>query len=304
MQFAEPDVAPPRVPTTASAAVSKRKAGSAVAHFPGGGVLLTLSSTDDDSSDDSDLEILAFVPRAKPRLPLPPSSASPAASATSGAKRPFEMIVAAASSSAALHGHIPKKRRKKKTTIGNKQPTEAAASSPPVDSGSDVDYKHALYRIKHDKGAAAPANLTPFDPLLHVPQEELESLTSDWSGVRHVVLLDLDNWLGYFKSMPYAFLNDVYLWVFYGKKTVPRIPRASAPFLHLRALHHIQFTPCGERPDAADFALCFKVGELHQLCDKSIHFTLYSGDRGFDELLRHIHGRRVQRVDLHQAGDG
>jgi hypothetical protein len=59
---------------------------------------------------------------------------------------------------------------------------------------------------------------------------------------------------------------------------------------------------CGERPDAADFALMLKLGELNQLCAKEIPFTLFSGDRGFDETLLHIHDRRVQRVDPHLAG--
>lgn len=59
---------------------------------------------------------------------------------------------------------------------------------------------------------------------------------------------------------------------------------------------------CGERPDAADFALMLKLGELNQLCAKSIPFTLFSGDRGFDETLVHIPDRRIQRVDPHSTG--
>jgi hypothetical protein len=90
--------------------------------------------------------------------------------------------------------------------------------------------------------------------------------------------------------------------VFHGSRTVPRILRGNVPFEHLRSLKHIQFTQCGERPDAADFALMLKLGELNQLCAKDIPFTLFSGDRGFDETLRHIQGRVVQRVDPHQQG--
>lgn len=37
---------------------------------------------------------------------------------------------------------------------------------------------------------------------------------------------------------------------------------------------------CGTRPDAADFALMLKLGELNQLCAKDIPFTLFSGDKG------------------------
>lgn len=59
---------------------------------------------------------------------------------------------------------------------------------------------------------------------------------------------------------------------------------------------------CGERPDAADFALVLKLGELNQLCAKDIPFTLFSGDRGFDETLVHIHDRRIQRIDPHNSG--
>lgn len=45
-----------------------------------------------------------------------------------------------------------------------------------------------------------------------------------------------------------------------------------------------------------------KLGELNQLCEKSIPFTLFSGDRGFDESLLHIPDRRIQRIDPHHSG--
>ena len=73
------------------------------------------------------------------------------------------------------------------------------------------------------------------------------------------------------------------------------------------AVYVSRFSPsisssCGERPDAADFALVLKLGELNQLCAKDIPFTLFSGDRGFDETLVHIHDRRIQRIDPHHSG--
>jgi hypothetical protein len=68
------------------------------------------------------------------------------------------------------------------------------------------------------------------------------------------------------------------------------------------SLSPVYFSSCGERPDAADFALVLKLGELNQLCAKDIPFTLFSGDRGFDETLVHIHDRRIQRIDPHHSG--
>jgi hypothetical protein len=69
----------------------------------------------------------------------------------------------------------------------------------------------------------------------------------------------------------------------------------------LLSLHRVQFTSCGTRADAADFALCLTVGRLDAAVARSVPFTLFSGDRGFDEVLSHLGDRPVMRLDPHHV---
>jgi len=243
--------------------------------------------------------------------PDPAAVAPPPAAALAGKKRPHGHVAGAGSVLAPSTKKQKKAERKRlqllqhqnrlmeqQLGVGSAAAAAAAAAGPAVNA---LGPRGARYYSKHEK-PLPPSDSTPYSLDTHFSPSELWSLSSDWSGVRHVVLLDLDNWVGFFRRLPWCFADDVYLWVFHGKNTTPKIERTCKPFLHLKEKQHIQFTRCGERPDAADFALCLKLGELNQLCAKDIPFTLFSGDRGFDEMLLHIPDRRVQRIDPHHSG--
>jgi hypothetical protein len=73
--------------------------------------------------------------------------------------------------------------------------------------------RNAKYYSKHQKPLPVPdSSSLPFSLSTHFAPSDLWSLDSDWSQVRHVILLDLDNWVGFFRRLPWCFNDDVYLW--------------------------------------------------------------------------------------------
>ena len=79
----------------------------------------------------------------------------------------------------------------------------------------------------------------------------------------------------------------------------PSPPPSSSPFARLVWLRHVMLTSSGETSNASDFAMSVKCGQLHATLPLHIPFTIFSGDRGLDEVCRHLPGRRCQRVDPH-----
>ena len=76
-------------------------------------------------------------------------------------------------------------------------------------------------------------------------------------------------------------------------------PPFSSPFARLVWLRHVMLTSSGETSNASDFAMSVKCGQLHATLPLHIPFTIFSGDKGLDEVCRHLPGRRCQRVDPH-----
>ena len=56
-------------------------------------------------------------------------------------------------------------------------------------------------------------------------------------------------------------------------------------------------TQVGCTPNSADFAMAVKVGALHFQLPLHVPFTLFSGDKGLDEVVRHTAGRSCTRID-------
>ena len=56
----------------------------------------------------------------------------------------------------------------------------------------------------------------------------------------------------------------------------------------------------GATANASDFAMAVKCGQLHATLPLHVPMTVFSGDGGLDEVLRHMPGRQCQRVDPHK----
>ena len=81
---------------------------------------------------------------------------------------------------------------------------------------------------------------------------------------------------------------------------LPSSPSPSlSPFAQLVLHRRLMLTWSGVTANASDFAMAIKCGQLHATLPLHVPITIFSGDRGLDELLRHMPGRRCQRVDPH-----
>ena len=142
-------------------------------------------------------------------------------------------------------------------------------------------------------------------------------------GVQHAVFLDGDNWPSFLLALPRAMDSDTLVCCFVGGATQMRLPNdallvqqadaaaaaaaephtASAsslpPCARLIASCRLLVTQCGCTPNASDFAMAVKVGALHSQLPLHVPFTLFSGDKGLDEVLRHTAGRSCTRLDPH-----
>ena len=146
-------------------------------------------------------------------------------------------------------------------------------------------------------------------------------------GVRHVVFLDGDNWPSFLLSLPSAMDDATLVCCFVGGHTQMRLPNDAllaqqadaasqpphsssssssssssvlSPCARLVVSGRLLVTQCGCTTNAADFAMAVKVGALHLQLPLHVPFTLLSGDKGLDEVLRHTAGRSCTRLNPHQ----
>ena len=151
-------------------------------------------------------------------------------------------------------------------------------------------------------------------------------------GVQHAVFLDGDNWPSFLLALPRAMDSDTLVCCFVGGATQMKVPNDAllvqqadaaaaansslaaaaaaaeppsvstsslSPCARLIASCRLLVTQCGWTPNASDFAMAVKVGALHSQLPLHVPFTLFSGDKGLDEVLRHTAGRSCTRLDPH-----
>ncbi|KAM9316593.1 LOW QUALITY PROTEIN: E3 SUMO-protein ligase ZNF451 [Gastrophryne carolinensis] len=100
----------------------------------------------------------------------------------------------------------------------------------------------------------------------------------------HIVFIDLDNWAQFFSYLPGYLNQGTFVWGFQGGKNVWKPPKNCKNFKYLSNTGCFFLHPrCGDRKDAADFAICMHAGRLDEP-PKGIPFTVLSGDKGFMEL--------------------
>lgn len=81
----------------------------------------------------------------------------------------------------------------------------------------------------------------------------------------------MDNWLGFFRKLPYCFARDIFVWAFWGGRNHPKIARCAClhrvcfvvltwrfcsdcrAYLSLKSDKHVRFTKCGIRKGAPLF---------------------------------------------------
>ena len=79
----------------------------------------------------------------------------------------------------------------------------------------------------------------------------------------------------------------------------PSSASSLSPCARLVSSGRLLVTQCGCTANAADFAMAVKVGALHLQLPLHVPFTLFSGDHGLDEVVRHTAGRSCSRLDPH-----
>ncbi|XP_070577290.1 uncharacterized protein [Ptychodera flava] len=114
-----------------------------------------------------------------------------------------------------------------------------------------------------------------------------------------IILVDLDNWPGFFVKLPASLPDKTFVWGFHAEKTNWHAPRHSCDaYRKLLEKGCFRLHPqSGNTKDAADFALCMQAGRLDERLPIHIPFTILSGDKAFYELQRQLaSGQRVCHI--------
>lgn len=133
---------------------------------------------------------------------------------------------------------------------------------------------------------------------LNAPHHVLHSGV-DWSTVKHIIFLDIDNWGGFFDRMPYNLPASTMVYGIHKYSAQFNIPHTNEPYKRLLHYRHVHIERClTDRHDASDYLLCIRMSELNNILSYSIVFTIISADNGFDTLVLHSPiQRKVQRFD-------
>mmetsp|Transcript_37374 Transcript_37374/g.62910 ORF Transcript_37374/g.62910 Transcript_37374/m.62910 type:complete len:287 (+) Transcript_37374:334-1194(+) len=160
-------------------------------------------------------------------------------------------------------------------------------------------------RVNHRMQQAGPVGASAVGPL---PAEDVQQ-------VRNVVLLDLDNCMHVFskirREVPSGTLirgfigissnrarlqsREMLLWL--EEKELDVASFAKAKVGTTVGTWPVFITVCGGNKDAADFILTLDVGRLDQALAKDVPFTIISSDHGFDDVLKCVPDRPVERID-------
>jgi hypothetical protein len=156
---------------------------------------------------------------------------------------------------------------------------------------------------------ATPATLITLDTApdlftegeLTVLRADFEALSAHMRRKQHLVLVDLDNWAGFFQRLPELFPPSVFVLCFCGMGLKWSPPWTVPAFRSLVVSQSMALVQCGASENAADFAMCFHVGRLHVILPNTMPFVILTGDMGFSELERQLNlvDRRVVLINPH-----
>ena len=129
----------------------------------------------------------------------------------------------------------------------------------------------------------------------------------DIEDYAHVVLVDCDNWQGFFRHLPSSLPKGTFVWGFLGgNSTWNNFYKSNAGSQAFKAQRDrrgwFAHPLCSKVKNAADFALCFVAGMLHREVSHAVHFTILSGDSSFVELAKQLQSveRNVKLLNPHK----
>lgn len=131
-----------------------------------------------------------------------------------------------------------------------------------------------------------------------------EKLTKTLMVMNQIIFLDLDNWPGFFKKLPFCLPDLTFVWAFYGGNTRWIEPNKCITYDELKQKGYFYLNKkSGRTKDAADFALVFHVGKMDERLPQHISFTILSGDKCFYEVENQLkNSKRLTKViDPHRA---
>ncbi|CAL4136278.1 unnamed protein product [Meganyctiphanes norvegica] len=120
--------------------------------------------------------------------------------------------------------------------------------------------------------------------------------------MKHIIFVDLDNWHNFFQKLMRPLPDFTFVWGFHGGASQWREPIRCQNFNRCKAKKQFYLQEkCSNRKDAADFAICLKVGRMDVRLAEEIAFTVLSGDKGFFEIERQMmeSDRRVVVINPH-----
>ena len=120
----------------------------------------------------------------------------------------------------------------------------------------------------------------------------------DWN---HIVYVDLDNWGGFFQKLSKPLPRGTLVKGFYQSQWTEKL--GGKLYEQMKLQNAVELHPkCLSRKDAADFALVLTMGADDVKLDKSISFTIISGDGGFQQVVHSMGNsfRNVRILDPHK----
>jgi hypothetical protein len=128
---------------------------------------------------------------------------------------------------------------------------------------------------------------------------------------RHIVLIDLDNFGGFFNQLPprYIFPEKTFFHGFFGGAVEWKQER----YFHIEAFQYLIRNNCFKLhpmclggKNASDFAITLQIGLEHRSLPGHIPFTIVSGDKDFKQVVKCLEDedRVVTHVDPHRDKEG
>ncbi|XP_052826038.1 E3 SUMO-protein ligase ZNF451 isoform X2 [Octopus bimaculoides] len=112
----------------------------------------------------------------------------------------------------------------------------------------------------------------------------------------HIIFWDIDNWSRFFEKLKFLLPPNTFVWGFHS--TQWNQPTRCLAFHRLMSTggFHKNYQS-GRTKNAADFAMMLQIGKMDELLPKHVQFTIFSGDKGFQEALHQMKdSRRMIRI--------
>ncbi|OWF39423.1 uncharacterized protein LOC110465051 [Mizuhopecten yessoensis] len=140
----------------------------------------------------------------------------------------------------------------------------------------------------HEESSTKHSQILPSDcPILEWLNITDQSLIvpANLNKMLNIVFVNLDNWPYFFRKLPLTLPDRTFVWGFCGGTL--QEPHSCPVYDHQRRNGQFYLSPpCGHSKDAADFTLCLTFGRMDERLDKRVHFTILSGEHGYQELDR------------------